>query len=255
MKRMRIVGLCLVAVFATMAVASATASATLPAFFECAKVAKAEKGMGKYNKLCIVEGKHGLKENEYEIKEGVGKAATKAAKGSGKKATLHTPAVGGEVTCTAFKDELKITTPKHEAKVISTFTGCVSLGKKCSSSGAAAGTIKTNALEGDLGYINAAEKRVGVDLKAEGGGELAAFDCEGLEIKVTGSVIGETSPVNTFTKSETSTFAVVSGLQKYKKLEGEPEDVLESEINGSGPFESGQEASALNKGEYLELRA
>jgi hypothetical protein len=247
MKRIKIMGLCLVAVFAMTAAAAASASAAEPAFYECKKVVG-----GKYEKGCKKLGVG--KTAAYEIVEGVGKG--KAFKGTGKAATLHTPAVGGEVKCTGFKDEGKVATPTTETGVISTFTGCTSLGKKCLSPGQKAGTIKTNKLKGELGYISAAEHKAGVDLAAETGTVLAEFKCEGLEIVVTGSVVGEVTPTNTFSKTTTTSFKVNgSGYQEYKALEGHAEDVLESEINGSGPFESGQEAAAVNKGEELDLKA
>jgi hypothetical protein len=256
--RLKIMGLCLVAVFAMAAVASASASAAEPAFFSCQKLTS-KPFTGKYtDKKCskeattkeVEEGK----KNKYELVEG--DVLGKEFKGKGGKATLHTPAVGGIVECKSFADKGKITSGKHEANVTSTFTACTSLGKKCTSPGAKAGSIVTKKLEGDLGYINAAKHEVGVDLKAEGGTILAEFNCEGLEIVVTGSVIGKITPTNTFSKSNTTTFKVNGeGFQEDKKLEGQPNDVLESLINGSGPFESGQEASALNKGDELNLKA
>jgi hypothetical protein len=256
MNRMRIMGLALIAVFVMSGMAVASASAALPEFYECKKVAV--KYSGVWNKGCLVEGKgnHSLKENEYEKVAGIGKAATKLFKGKGGTATLHTPAVGGEVKCKAFKDEGKVTAQKTESGVVSLFTGCISLGKKCTTTGQTAGTIKTDKLVGAIGYINAAEHRVGVDLSPEVGTALAAFNCEGLEIAVSGSVVGEMTPINTMSKTSVTTFTVNgSGFQTYKSLEGAPEDVLESLINGAGPFESGQQATATNAGEVLELRA
>lgn len=256
MKRMSMMGLVLAAMFAMSTMAAASASAAYPEFWYCKKVTV--KFSGIYNKGCVIEGKHNneLKENEYEKAPGIGKAATKTFKGKGGAATLHTPAVGGEVKCKGFKDEGKLTSQSTENAVVSIFTGCVSLGKKCTTVGQSAGIIKTKALHGGIGYINAAEHRVGVDLSAEVGTELASFNCEGLEIVVTGSVVGELTPLFTMSTSSVTTFTVNgSGFQTYKALEGQPEDVLESLINGAGPFESGQQATATNKGELLELRA
>jgi hypothetical protein len=259
--RLKIMGLCLVAVFAMAAVVSASASAAEPAFYECAKLT-AKPFTGKYtDKKCSKEASPGEiaegKKNKYELQEGIG-AKGKAFKGKGGKATLHTPAVGGVVECKSFKDEGHIATPTTENKVVSTFTSCTSLGKKCTSPGAKAGSIVTKNLAGELGYINKAKKEVGVLLKPESGTVLAEFNCEGLEIVTSGSVIGtQTGDINTFSKSSTNTFAVNGeGFQVIKKFEGEATNhVLESLINGSGPFESGQEASALNKGEELEIKA
>jgi hypothetical protein len=258
--RLKIMGLCLVAVFAMAAVVSASASAAEPAFYECHKQTT-KPYTGKFtdkacSKAASPEEIAAGKKNKYELQEGIG-AKGKAFKGKGGKATLHTPAVGGIVECKSFKDEGHINTPTTENKVISTFTACTSLAKKCTSPAAKAGSIVTKNLAGELGYINKAKKEVGVLLKPETGTVLAEFNCEGLEIVTTGSVIGtQTGDINVFSKSSTNTFAVNGeGFQVVKNFEGGGTHVLESLINGSGPFESGQEASALNKGEELEIKA
>jgi hypothetical protein len=249
--RLKIMGLCLVAVFAFAAVAAASASAAEPAFYECKKVTA---GTGEFSdKKCSTKGTG--KTAKYVLVEGVGKG--KAFKGKGAKATLHTPAVKGEVSCTGFKDEGFINSPTTENKVFSTFTGCTSLGKKCASPGQKAGTIKTNALSGSIGYISKSPLRVGAELHAEGATPLAEFNCEGLEIVTTGAVIGEqTGDINTFNKTSTDTFEVNGeGFQEVKSFEGGPTKELLSKINGSGPFPSGQQAKAVNKGEELEIKA
>lgn len=258
--RLKMMGLCLVAVFALTAAITASASAAEPAFYECHKQTT-KPFTGKYtDKKCSVEASPTEqaegKKNKYELQEGIG-AKGKPFKGKGGKATLHTPAVGGEVTCKSFKDAGSIATPTTENKVISEFKTCESLGKKCASPGQKAGTIKTNNLAGELGYINKAKKEVGVLLKAETGSVLAEFNCEGLEIVTTGSVIGrQTGDINTFSKTSTNVFQVNGeGFQEVKNFEGGPTHVLQSTINGSGPFESGQQAEALNKGEELEIKA
>jgi hypothetical protein len=243
--KLKVLGLSLIAVFAVMVAVSSAASAAQPTFYECAKVAG-----GKYEKKCKAL-QSGKGKGGYEKVPGIGKG--KEFKGKGGSATLHTPGVG-EVKCTSFKDEGKLTSPTTEGKVVSIFSGCTSLGKKCASPGEKAGTIKTNDLAGETGEISGGSG-AGVDLKAETGTVLAEFNCEGLSIVVTGSVIGEETPVNTFTKTESTIFQVTGeGYQKYKSFVGGPEDTLQSEIDGTGPYESGQQAEAVNKGEELELR-
>ena len=241
MKRIKVLGLCVVATFAFSAVAVATASAAEGVeWFECAKVAG-----GKYEKGCKKEGGKG----GYVLRPGIGKG--KAYKGTGGKATLHTPAIGGEITCTAFKDTGVINTTTTTDKVVSTFTGCSTLGKKCKS-GTKAGEIKTHDLAGEFGKLEG--EKGGVDLKAESGSSVANFECEGLVVEVTGSVIGEVTS-NVLSKSSTDTFAVNSeGFQQWKKFESGPTDTLEAHITGVGNFESGQQATATNKGEELELK-
>lgn len=246
MNRIRIMGLSLVAVFAFAVMTAASASAEEKPFFEeCAKVAV---GAGKYaNATCSTLGG----EKKYERKEGW--AAGKKWKGKGGSATLHTPAVSGEVTCTSFADEGFNTGEKTSGKIFSKFSGCKTLEKPCKSAGQAAGVIKTKALKAKLGYIKkAAPVEVGASVSAETGTVLAEFVCgnEEIKIKVEGAVIGKTTVnVNKFSKASTSTFAVnTEGFQVVKHFEGGPEEVLESTINGSGPFESGQQAVAKNTG-------
>jgi hypothetical protein len=258
--RLKIMGLCLVAVFAMSAAISASASAAAPAFFECAKLT-AKPFTGKYtDKACSKEAskteQEEGKKNKYELKEGVG-AKGKPFKGKGPAATLHTPAVGGEVTCKSFLDEGTINTPTTENKVTSVFKTCESLKKKCASPGQKAGTIKTNNLAGELGYISKSPLKVGVLLKPETGTVLAEFNCEGLEIETTGSVIGEQKgDINVFSKTSENVFTINGeGLQSVKNFEGGSNHELLSKINGSGPFPSGQQATAVNKGEELQIKA
>src|ERR1700729_2638030 len=82
--RLKIMGLCLVAMFALTAMVSASASAAEPAFYECAKVAG-----GKFaDKKCSSQ--HAGKTHERELQEGIrkGKGADKKCSkpGSGKTA-------------------------------------------------------------------------------------------------------------------------------------------------------------------------
>lgn len=256
MKRMKIMGLALVALFAMAALATASASAT-PTYYECAKAAKVGKlYTGDFNnKNCSEPNAKG--EGKYELKEGLGKG--KVFKGTGKAATLHTPAVAGEVACTGSKDE-GFATLHGQDKVKVRFSGCTSLGKKCTSvspKGKKTGEIVTNLLEGKLGYISASPLKVGVSLTGEGGKPSAEFNCEGLEVTTTGAVIGEiTKDVNAISKEATDSFTVNgSGFQTVTAFEGGPTEVLESLIGGSGPFESGEETATLNKGEALEIKA
>jgi hypothetical protein len=256
MKRIRIMGLALVALFAMAAVAAASASAT-PTYYECAKVAKVGKFFtGGYNNSTCTEAnaKH---EGKFELKEGLAKG--KEFKGTGKAATLHTPSAGGEVKCAASKDA-GYAIEHGQDKVVVTFTGCVGLGKKCTSTtpkAKKAGEIVTNDLVGKLGYIHTSPVVVGVSLTGEGGLPSAEFSCEGLEVVTTGAVIGEISKdVNAISKESTDSFLVnESGLQAVTSFQGGAEEVLESTFNGSGPFESGEETTTLNKGEALEIKA
>ena len=117
MTRIRMIGLCLVAAFALSALVAATASASGPNWYECAKVTG-----GKYEKGCGKEGGKG----GYALQVGLGKG--KAYKGKGGEAVLHTviPGKGDiKVACAGAKD---VVTPVlgGVAKVKVTFSKCKS---------------------------------------------------------------------------------------------------------------------------------
>jgi hypothetical protein len=252
--RLKIVGLCLIAMFSLAAVAASGASAAEPELFECAKAAKVGKTTptGEFSdKNCSVP----LAGGKYKLAPGIGKA--KAFKGTGKVATLHTPAVGGEVTCKTNKSVGKFANNTTAEKVIATFSTCTSAGKKCTSAGAKAGSIVTNPLGGKLGYVSKSPLVVGQELIGEGGKDSADFTCEGLVIETKGGVIGEvTGNINKFSKTTENIFAVEgANLQKIKKFEGGPETVLETSINGSPLLKSGQQATVKVAGENLEIKA
>jgi hypothetical protein len=177
MKSIKIMGLCLVAAFLVSAVAVATASATKPEFrFSGTKTAfSSTSGAGT-----LVQENGTTEEN------------------------------GSKVECTKDYDTGEIEGASGTDKVTNVlvlFTGCTSevLGTtyNCGTSSAASGEIKTNALEGQLGYINESAKTVGLVLKPKSPATLfALFECESaakakLSIKVRGEVIGKITPVNT----------------------------------------------------------
>jgi hypothetical protein len=238
---------CLLAAVLIAAIAAASAAAVEPAFYECKFIGK---GKGNFAKGCKAHKAGG----GYELVEGIGKG--KPFKGKGGSATLHTPAVKGEITCSSFKDEGVMSSPTTQRRIVSVFSGCSTLGKKCSSPGQKAGVIKTFNLAASIGYISRAEHTVGADLVPETGKRLVEFSCEGLSVIVEGSVIGAVTPVNTVSKVANVSFTVNGeGFQTIQKLEGAPKDVLLSTLNGSGPFESGQQCQAVTQGEELELKA
>ncbi len=220
MKLIRIVGLCLAAVFALSAVAATSASAAAPEYKVCAKAAKSGKTYtGKYNnKTCSEVNAKG--EGKYEL-ESWEAAKKKEFKGKNGVSTLdsYIPAsesepwkggtVVGDVTCKSGKSVGDITGPKTSTVTVE-FKTCTSEGKKCTSPGAKTGSIVTKKLTSTLGYIDEG-KAVGslVEAGAGGGDPSAEFTCEGLGILTTGSVIGVNSVnVNTVSKAATQTFAV-----------------------------------------------
>lgn len=264
MRNARFIGLCLLIVFGLCAVASATASAAEPALYECAKVAKVEKKYhGKYvNKTCTEESK--TSEGKYELQEGIGKG--KEFKGKGTAANLEIHGLG-EVSCKKTADTGYFTSPKTAGKINVTFTGCEINGRKCSSEKAAAGEIKTNPLQGEVGYIEGkgtSSPVIGVALSAEPPYAYeAVFTCnpEELNARVSGAVIGVVkAPYNKFTKEATLTFSQSSGKQEPESFEGGPTQTLLTEAKFGGMPEPPAKASAesvevKNKGEELMVKA
>ncbi len=259
MRRFGIVGACLAVVVAFVAVSAASAVAAEPALYECHKEAKKH---GKYSKGCKVEKEGG----GYEIKEGFGKG--KAFKAKSKGANLNVKGVGG-IDCTSGSGTAKFTSPTT-GTVTAIFKGCELNGKKCES-GSKAGEVVTNKLKGVVGYLEGKGTKspvVGTDFSAETGEVLGEVHCGSLTIAVTGSVIGEVKPVNTFTKTAMFVFKQSSkvGVQLWTKFEGGPEDTLLAhvcETAGCDPFtaetrftaESAEEATFTAKGEELMLKA
>jgi hypothetical protein len=289
MRRFKIVGLCLVAVFALSAIASATASAELPEVVQCVKAAKVgKKYTGHYNdKKCTSKDEAG--EGKYELEPwNLGSKTEKTGKGGklkkfkGKSGTAFLEVVGlGPVTCSKGADEGEFTGPKTVGNINVTFTGCELNKIKCESEGAKVGEIKTTTLKGEIGYFDerfetAVTKGVAIKLSAQSGVLLAEHvSCGSILFQVKASVIGEVEPpYNTFTKEVKLKFQQSSGHQAIRRLEGEPipEEEIEhvgaptetgsilcTELWGgsgwNGCLQSAQSGEATNKGEELELKA
>jgi hypothetical protein len=207
MRHLRMVGVCLVAVFAMTAIAATSASA-LPEFGQCYVQAKHE---GKYatnnctTKAKVVNTKptggfEWRKANEVANRKftGVGGAGVlvttliacvrgdqeinpSCEKGVEKEARLgpikvecETENAGGEVS---VKGEIK--------NVVVKFHNCKFGGSSCSN--AAEGEIVVNVLKGKLGYISKAKKEVGIQLNPVAAkGEFAKFTCAGTITTVVG---------------------------------------------------------------------
>ncbi len=274
MRRLTLIGVCLALVAAFAAVSVASAAASEPAIYECAKAAKEGKVYkGHYSsKKCEASSYHAEGGQKYELQEWnltAKKGKAKAFKGKGKGADLQVEGVGG-ITCTASSDTGAFTSSKTAGDIIATFKGCAFAGKKCES-GSTAGEIVTNKLKGEVGYLEGKgtlHPKVGADISAETGEALAQFECEGDRFAVIGSVIGEVSPVNQFTKEAAFTFQQKEtpvGAQVWTKFEEGPEDTLRTHLcaePGCNPLEqagpggnSAEETVVANKGEELELKA
>jgi len=156
--------------------------------------------------------------------------------GGGGKGALHSPSNtgGGELTSgtggTAFSEFVGVELE--------------STGLKCTSAGAAAGTVKTFTLKEETGWIKAPTE-AGVVFKANSGTELANFNCGGVAaFAVTGSVIGQISPLNV--SSLTSQLNLrPNGAKTHNEPSTWEQDglthVLMSSVNGGAATESYQQ--------------
>lgn len=276
MRHFKIGSLCLVVAFVLAALGAATASASLPAVYQCVKAQKVgKKYVGHYtNKTCstlasskeIEEGKT----NKYELEEwneaGKGGASkVKAFKGKSGTAFLEIRKVG-PITCKKGSDTGKFTGPKTVGEVNVTFTGCELDKASCSNTGKA-GEIKTKTLKGEIGYVSEVfgkpveQTTVGIDLTPQSGEyEAEEILCALARLRVTGSVIGEVlPPYNVFTKVVKLRFQQSAGKQAIQSLEGMPKDTLLAETWDGSEWNPGEGFAAsgeiVMKGEELELKA
>jgi hypothetical protein len=130
------------------------------------------------------------------------------------------------ITCQESKAEKgEIISAKVVSKLVVTFKSCEAEteGKKCKPNGET-GTIKTNELQGELGYTNKTEKKVGLDLKPMPASENIFVNltakCLPLEHNsVEKGVIGQIEPVNTLSKTGKLEFKITSEKQAIREIE------------------------------------
>jgi len=216
MRRIRIAGLVLAAVFAVSALAAASSTAAEPEYLSCGK---ASGKTGHYmNKACSeVSAKS---EGKYERTALTVPDKFKAKSGA-TGLFLYNPMTKEtliEVPCAKDKDEGEIINTR-EAKLKITYEGCVipegrALKGDCTSEGQKkAGTIVTDALVSRLVWTNEAETEVGIELEpATPGGPFTKFGCANMaeEVEVLGSEVGKITPVNEASKTLTTSFNVGS---------------------------------------------
>jgi hypothetical protein len=187
MRRIRIVGLCLVAVFALGAFMASSALA-LPEYGKC--VAKA--GTGKYTESnCVKKAKTLTSEKQFErvkakeiVKENFkGASGTSFLEGeSGIKIVCSSGTNGGNLD----KDGTTLAA-KGVENVIAKFNGCgiPAFGLQCKSAGAGSEEIVTNTLEGSFVYKNKAAKEILQELHPKvKKGAFASFECGGGAVDV-----------------------------------------------------------------------
>jgi len=186
MRRIRIVGLCLVSVFALTAFMASSASA-LPEFGKCVKVAAGVES--KYSDAnCVVKHKGTGEFNRVKAKE-ITKSKLTGASGT----SFLEGESGVKIVCSSGTNvgELNKKGTSLSAKgvknVVATFAGCgiPAFGLQCKSAGAGSEEIVTNTLEGSLVYKSKAKKEVLQELHPHlKGGAFASFECGGGAVTV-----------------------------------------------------------------------
>jgi hypothetical protein len=234
MKRLQMLVLCVVAMGATGAIASASASASLPEYRFCVKTKPAKTGEYTESLCATHAGTPGTGAWELESWENgvtrtfagkIGVSEHAAFIPENEAETWRGGTIVGTMSCKAGSTEGEITGAKSSTETIE-FSTCSLEGKKCTSSGQKAGVIVTNPLVGELGYI---EEAVGTRLAPAAGTTLAAYTCEGTEVVMGGSVIG----VNTANVKKASKEATLTYNQNAK---GGQEVVFGAFPAGGGPF-------------------
>jgi hypothetical protein len=270
MRRIRIVGLCLVAVFATSAVVAGSASAANPEYGRCIK--EGVKELSKYDSAkCIKLASEDpgteaekLKKGSFVWKAGVpAKAGFTAVLKPETIATLETKD-GKKVTCKKLNAVGKYTGLTTVSTTQTDFSECESSSIKCNTAGAGVGVIKVKNLEGELGVITSViphtKDKIGNVLwpaggTATSGSEFVEFACGGLVVKVKNSVI---SPVTSNAMKLTATvkFTAAKGVQKPTKFAGGPNMFLESKFSAAEYQQSGQSATTIQTNEEkVEVRS
>jgi hypothetical protein len=154
----------------------------------------------------------------------------------GTSGTSKLVSAGTTITCSASASVGKITGATTVGHVFVTFTGCKAKSSgECAvnSPGASEGEIKTVELSGKIGAVatSEAESGVGQDLKPTSGStfvitEGSCLPFIGHKTEVTGSIIGEVSPIGSSSTSGKLTYLPNGSKQKIQKLKGESKDTL-----------------------------
>jgi hypothetical protein len=246
MKPMRMMGLCLVAIFMMGTLAAASASAAAPEIGRCVKTAA---GAGKFTTAACTTEKAG---GSFEWMPGAvkGKFTTKGGLG-----VLETKN-GTTVSCKTETSGGEYTGPKTVGGVVVKFNECESGHFKCKTVGSAEGELVTKTLEGVIGVekkgLKPSANKIAFDLFPAGKtGFFIEFGCGPLPVRVQGSVLVPLTPTNKMAMTITLKYTAKKGKQKPEKFEGEPKDVLESSLKNL-PFEqSGQTITTVQTNEEL----
>jgi phospholipase C len=219
---------------------------------------------GRYVDASCTEASAGAT-GEYEWAAGAAKPAVKIV---GAASTLVTGG-GLQISCSAESGTGEYTGPKTELLQI-VMTGCTDASAaSCQSAGAGAGEVKTDPLEGTLGFIRnepQLPKPVvlgGLDVTPAGADpNVASFSCgeEGgqsaRQVVVRGSVIGTVTALDKMSSSRDSAYRAQRARQHPERFEGAPADVLLASLDGGGFEQAGLTAKSTTTGEEaLEIKA
>jgi hypothetical protein len=232
------VGIIVALAIGASAVAAASASAALPEYKECAKVAK---HTGEFTtKDCNEESS--THEGNFELLAGLGKKVTFTATAKPIRFELEG---GGIMECGTAKTTGELTGTKEERDVVMRFTNCKFF-VDCSTPGEPEGTIVTEPLRGVLGYISKSPLKVGIVYSPEG---TSPYWVQGLcsgspsfGIRWEGALLGRvTGDLNMVSKESEQNFAQIGGHQEFTHFEGgsEGEDQLLVEFNSGSGFGGG----------------
>jgi len=201
MKRTRIVGMCLVAVFALSALVASAASAAPPEYKTCIKAAKVGSiyPTGEFsNKTCKGAPEAASATTKYKLAEWNEGKKKFGTKGSGtnpinKQIFPALKAAVASVECSKEKSVGTLTGPKESTSTVS-YSGCKSSeGKKCGKVGEASkGKIETQPLKTVLIAQTGSPEGVGIVVSPVTGSVLAVYECEGgLKVTAIGGVEGQ----------------------------------------------------------------
>ena len=256
MRRLRLVGLCLVVTCVTSAVAVASASAEPPEYGRCDKAAKVGKTYtgGFTNSGCT--SKSETKTGKYEWLPGALKTKQTSTGGSGVLEEVGKYAVA----CSSESSTGEYTGTKEGKNLVVKFKGCKVTPYICTSEGHEPGELETYPLEGRAVWENEKLHKTALDLFPSVGHEtFIEFSCGSvITVSVKGSVL---VPITADKMSATFIlkFKAKHGFQmpEYYEEEGvKVKDVLLSDFSGKGYDQSGQTiTSTVKNEEKLELNA
>ena len=264
MKRTRILGVCLTAVFAAGAITATGASAEpeeeykLKNLPEIGRCVEATPMTGEYKNHFCVYGANGKGRNNWQS----GPGAKKKFSGASLEAATIETVKGRRIECSTVAFEGEYTGPKTlKTKVL--LIGCLEQASKktCQSTPAKKGEIEFEA-EGGIGFIKSGEKpSVGVDIQIP---NPTLFECgellEAVHYEMSGSFIGQVVKLNLMSTTFKIILKVKSGKQIPQMFESGLKDTITlTHISGVEKIseEAGLRALSVDveNEEQLEIKA